>query len=56
MQRNASDEEAEGMWVSDEGSDVEMKPKEAKKPKEIWNDKETPLAEDEELIYDGSAY
>ena len=54
VQRDNSDEEAEGQWVSDGDSDSE--PMKAKQAKKVWNDNTTPLKEDEELIYDGSAY
>lgn len=54
---DGSDEEMGGIVKQDVEIIAEKKPKEKEPEKtEIWNDLKEPLAEDEELDYDGSAY
>lgn len=58
VQHDSEDWEEDGI-IEDMDVDTRKKPskKEAKQqPKEIWNDLAEPLKEDEELVYDSSAY
>ena len=48
IQRDSDDD---GEWESDSSSENGKK-----KDKKVWNEKENPLKEDEELVFDSSAY